>query len=496
MKYRIFISSVQREFARERRAISDYIRRDALFGKFFDVFIFEETPAANVPAQKVYLEEAANCDVYLGLIGAKYGNEDDKGVSPTEREYDAAARASRHILVFLKGGNLVSREDKEAAFLHKVESERVRRSFRTIRDLRETLAVSLVRFLEEQGKIQSVPFDMSVAGDARIHDLSVKKMRDFVRTAREVRGFRLPVNVPAKDLLKHLNLIRTDGGITNAAILLFGKNPQRFFINSEVKCAQFYGVRVEKPMADHQIYQGDVFELADQATRFVMTHISNWVGTRSEGDSVIVPTKHELPYDAVKEAIVNAICHRDYTSHQSVQVMLFADRLEVWNAGRLPKGLTVADLKKAHASLPPNELLALPMYLKGAIEKTGTGTEDMVKQCRNWGLGDPEFTDGPDFRIVIRRRTDVSPQMSVPANVPASVPANVPASVPANVPANGEAAAFLSLVREHPGRGTAFYAAKLGKARRTVKRYVAVLAGLVEFRGGTKSGGYYLRMKG
>ena len=84
--------------------------------------------------------------------------------------------------------------------------------------------------------------------------------------------------------------------------------------------------------------------------------------------------------------------------------MLFADRLEVWNAGRLPKGLTVADLKKAHSSLPPNELLALPMYLKGAIEKTGTGTEDMVKQCRSWGLADPEFQDGPDFRVAIRRQ--------------------------------------------------------------------------------------------
>ena len=477
MKYRIFISSVQLEFARERKTLADYIRRDALFGKFFEVFIFEETPAASVSAQKVYLDEARNCDVYLGLVGLKYGNEDSKGVSPTEREYAAAAGASRHVLVFVRGGGNAAREPKEEAFLRKIESERVRRSFRTVRDLRATLAVSLVRFLEEQGKIQTAPFDACVAAGARLSDLSVKKMRDFVKTAREIRGFRLPVNVSAKDLLTHLNLIRADGGITNAAILLFGKNPQRFFINSEVKCAQFYGVHVEKPMADHQIYQGDVFELADQATRFVMTHVSNWVGTRSEGSSVIVPTKYELPYDAVKEAIVNAICHRDYTSHQSVQVMLFADRLEVWNAGRLPKGLTVADLKRAHSSLPPNELLALPMYLKGAIEKTGTGTEDMVKQCRNWGLADPEFTDGPDFRIVIRRRTSV----------------DVPANVPANVPAKGEAEAFLQSVRESPGLGTAFHAAKLGKTRRTIKRYAAALSDVVEFRGGTKSGGYFVK---
>ena len=70
MKYRIFISSVQREFARERKALADYIRRDALLGRFFEVFIFEETPAASDSAQKMYLGEAKDCDVYLGLIGA------------------------------------------------------------------------------------------------------------------------------------------------------------------------------------------------------------------------------------------------------------------------------------------------------------------------------------------------------------------------------------------------------------------------------------------
>ena len=224
MKFKIFISSVQKEFAKERKALAEFIRNDVLLSKFFTVFIFEETPAQNRSAQEVYLAEAAGCDVYLGLIGRDYGYEDEG-------------------------------------------------------------------------------------------------------------------------------------------------------------------------------------ELADQAIRFVMTHISNWVGTRSSGDTAEVPTKFELPYDAVKEAIVNAVCHRDYTSHESVQVMLFADRLEVWNAGRLPEGLTVEKLKGAHPSLPPNELLALPMYLKGYIEKSGTGTEDMIEKCRAWGLRDPVFNEDGDFRVVIWRRT-------------------------------------------------------------------------------------------
>ena len=90
MKYKIFISSVQSEFASERKALADYIRDDPLLGDFFDVFLFEEQPAKNRSAQAVYLDEVASCDVYLGIFGSKYGSRDRDGVSPTEREYDHA----------------------------------------------------------------------------------------------------------------------------------------------------------------------------------------------------------------------------------------------------------------------------------------------------------------------------------------------------------------------------------------------------------------------
>ena len=404
MKFRIFISSVQKEFARERREIARYIRKDALFGKFFEVFLFEESPAGSGPAQGVYLKEAAECDVYLGFIGARYGFECPDGVSPTEKEYDLAAERSRHVLVFVKRGTEANREPKEADFLAKVESERVRRSFGSLADLKDSLAVSLVRFLEESGKIQDAPFDASVSTDATIADLSVKKMRDFVRTARSLRGYKLSAKVPVSELLAHLDLLGKNGGVKNAAILLFGKNPQKYFINSEVKCAQFYGTEVEKPMADYKIYRGDVFELADQATYFVMTHIRGRIGTHS-GETGAAPTDFELPRDAVFELIVNAICHRDYASHASVQVMLFADRLEIWNAGSLPRGWTVDMLLKPHTSLPPNELIAGPMYLKGYIEKMGTGTEDVAKLCAKSGLPAPGFTEGVDFRAVLKRKS-------------------------------------------------------------------------------------------
>ena len=91
MKSKIFISSVQREFAKERKALAEYVRKDAILGRFFEVFLFEEVPAQERKADGVYLDAVVECDIYLGIFGHTYGNTDSAGVSATEREYRRAA---------------------------------------------------------------------------------------------------------------------------------------------------------------------------------------------------------------------------------------------------------------------------------------------------------------------------------------------------------------------------------------------------------------------
>ena len=404
MKYRIFISSVQREFAKERKALAEYLRKDAILGRFFEVFLFEEVPAQERKADGVYLAEVDDCDIYLGIFGHTYGNVDSRGVSATEREYRRAAARRKYRICFVDK-SAGETDPQQAAFISRVNDDVVRKGFVGYDDLRTVVYAALAKHLEDKGLINVLPFDAAKTAGVTIKDLSVAKIRDFIRTAREKRQFSLPVNSSVEKLLTALELIDDDGNVLNPAALLFGKRPQKFFVASEVKCAQFYADRVSKPMADHQIYMGDVFELADQATRFVMSHISNWVGTRETGDTAEVPTKFELPYDAVKEAIVNAIVHRDYTSNASVQVMLFKDRLEVWSPGSLPHGMTIGKLSKTHKSVPVNPLLARAMYLKGYIEKSGTGTEDMIAKCKEWGVPAPEWTedDADDFRVILKR---------------------------------------------------------------------------------------------
>lgn len=153
----------------------------------------------------------------------------------------------------------------------------------------------------------------------------------------------------------------------------------------------FHGTEVLKPIPSYQIYKGTLFELVDQAVNFVLSKINRQIGTREHSNQA--PAKYELPKEAVTEAIVNAVAHRDYTSNASVQVMLFSDRLEVWNPGELPPSLTPEGLKKPHASIPRNPLIAEPLYLVRYIEKAGSGTLDMIDRCSEAGLPSPDFEE-------------------------------------------------------------------------------------------------------
>ena len=104
-----------------------------------------------------------------------------------------------------------------------------------------------------------------------------------------------------------------------------------------------------------------------------------------------------------KEAVVNAVVHRDYADNASVQIMLFANRLEIRNPGRLPPPLTLEKLRTAHSSVPGNPLLAESLYLAEYIERMGTGTLDMIRRCAEAGLPEPEFAVADGFVATTQR---------------------------------------------------------------------------------------------
>ena len=400
---RIFISSVQKEFAGERRALRDYIQGDPMLRRFFDVFLFEELPASDRRADAVYLDEVARCGVYVGLFGDEYGWEDADGISPTQREFDRATKLGKPRLIFVRGADDADKHPKMRALIKKAGGELIRRRFATSAELIGGVYAALVHFLESKELIRHGPFDAATCPDATLDDLSAENIQRFVSIARRARGFPLAEETPTAEVLEQLHLLRK-GQPTHAAILLFGRQPQRFLISSEIKCAHFHGTQVAKPIPFYQVYKGNVFDLVDQAVDFVLSKINLAVGTRAE--STQAPVAYEMPPEVVREAIVNAVAHRDYTSNGSVQVMLFSDRLEVWNPGTLPPSLTLEKLRHPHGSIPGNPLLAEPLYLTKYIERMGTGTGDMIDRCRNAGLPEPQFTLTDGFVITLRRKPD------------------------------------------------------------------------------------------
>ncbi len=410
VKQKIFISSVQGEFQDERKQIADYIRHDALLSFYFDPFLFEELPVQDRSAQAAYLEQAAKSEIYLLLLGARYGYQDAEGISPTKREYDAATANHAYRIAFIK--SVAKREDKEEAFKRKIDQDVIRNVFNSYEELQSGVYASLVEYMLSHQLLRQGPFDASIQPDAHLEDLDKEKIRWFVGVAREVRQFPLTYseeNIP--QILQSLHLMTEDGKLKNAALLLFAKDVQKWFTTATVKCGHFYGTKVEKPMASLQIYGGTVFDQVDMAVTFVMSRIDQRVGERIH--SARVDVTPELPAQAVREAIVNAVVHRDYTSTGSVQVMLFKDRLEVWNPGRLPQGMTIDKLSSVHASRPVNPVLANPVYLTGYIEQMGTGTTDIIERCEKAGLRTPEFYQDEDFRTILWRPESADEQDSV-----------------------------------------------------------------------------------
>jgi ATP-dependent DNA helicase RecG len=387
-RFRIFVSSVQKELAAERRALKEYVHRDPLLRQFFEVFLFEDLPASGRRADEVYLSEVDQCDVYVGLFGYAYGFEDQAGVSPTEREFDRATAAGKERLVFVKGESDESRHAKMQALILKAGGQIIRRRFLSVADLKEALYASLVGCLDRRGIIQHRSFDEHACPSATLEDIDAEAVRVFLRRARYERQFPLPEDAGVAEVLAHLNVV-ADSGPTHAAILLFGRNPQQFLPSAEVRCMHFHGTEIARPAPYYQIFKGRIFEQVDQATNFVLSVVNRSVGTRAESPQA--PVRPELPPEVIRESIVNAIAHRDYASAAAVQVLVFADRVEVWNPGELHPPLTLARLRQPHNSIARNARVCEALFLARYIEKFGTGTLMMIRESVAHGLSEPGF---------------------------------------------------------------------------------------------------------
>ena len=243
-----------------------------------------------------------------------------------------------------------------------------------------------------------------------VKDLDIVELQHTIVEA--VRSGRLSdsgVREP-EELLLGMGLVK-DSALLRAAIVLFG-NEQRVGVELSqclLRVARFRGID-RNEFLDNRQFRGNVFTLLSHAERFLRDNLP--IAGHIPVDSFVRVDEPLYPLEALREALANAFCHRDYTSGGgSVSVGIYDDRLEITSTGPLHFGMTPEMLFLPHDSQPWNPLIANVFYLRGIIERWGRGTIKMAELTASAGLPHPEIEDIGGF-VTVRFRPNryVPPQ--------------------------------------------------------------------------------------
>ncbi len=324
-------------------------------------------------------------------------------------------------------------------------------------------------------------WDRVIQEKATLDDIDTEALDIFKKDA--ARAGRLPDlnGLSAEDILRKLRLLTRDG-LTNGALVLFGREPGEFYPNLFVKIGRFGKSVVE--MRFQEVCEGNLIRLLGDVMetlekKFLIRPV------RFEGLQRI--EELEYPVAALREMLLNALVHRNYLGSMT-QIKVFDDRLSIWNAGLLPGELTIEKLFQLHESLPRNPLIAEVCYRAGYIDSWGRGVEKITEACRQAGLARPviEERNGGIAVELLKKRTSVKKISDRPENDFGTISERVRKEI------GIEPARALNVIRRHPEYSAAQIARQLAKTPRTVENYIAKLkkAGII-VRRGPKLGGYW-----
>lgn len=248
----------------------------------------------------------------------------------------------------------------------------------------------------------NTPFhwDKQLSSDFKLADIDINEIKSFIQRAKDERNSDIGQKTKAAVVLEKLNLMK-NGKLANASILLFGKDPQKYFPRSLVRCALFADNKAID-FLDIKDVEGTIIRQVPEVLQFIRRHINVSVKISGKPEREEI---WEIPTDALREAVINAICHRNYEDTGNVQIRIFDDRIEIWNPGTLPESITLESLKKEHRSIPRNELIARCFYLIKYIEQWGTGTNRIINLCKEARLKEPKFEiRNGDFIVTFFRK--------------------------------------------------------------------------------------------
>jgi ATP-dependent DNA helicase RecG len=332
------------------------------------------------------------------------------------------------------------------------------RAYKRVSDEDRALSKSEIEIMILSKK--KVFWDASTNSEFHLNDISGEKLKKYIaQTGLDYSS--------KKNVLDKLGLIK-NRLLTNASIVLFGNEPSKYFNLLNLRCAVFSGNSKASSFIDMKDFNGDVFELIESAQGYILQHIN--VGMKIEGlKRIDVP---EINQEAIREAIINAFCHRDYMINQEVQIAIFKDRVEILNPGKLFGGLKVKDIISRQVSMRRNELIADVFHRVHYIEKWGTGIGKIRKL-------EPEtaFEEVGDFFLVSFKRKDAFKSEGL------------------NEGLNEGLKSLLCHIIKHPNSQAKDIEKELKRPIKTIERQIKQLIGknLIERKGSRKTGGYFAK---
>lgn len=400
MKYKIFVSSVRREFEQERKFIKQEIENDYVLNNFFEVYLFEEESASGLTPEKLYCEEVINSDIYIGLIGSDYGNILESGISPTELEYDLYNKTHNDALIYIKDVNF--RDEKTQKFMEKIKIHSYKR-FKNHYDLILLIKKSLVDFIDKNLRNHRA-FDYEILSDSSCDDVDMESLDLFFNVLEYEPIEKIRDEKGLKNVLSTIHAGEYKNGefrLNTAGALFFAKDISKFNISHQVKMVRFFddeGINTFEK-AEYNLSFLKLLKEAELFFNKTLINISQIKGFKRK-------TMQDYPFEAIREALVNALAHRDYTiTTAPITFYIYNDRIEIRSPGRLVYPLTISELEE-NKPIHRNEAICNIFSKTKYMEHVGTGIKRMKDAMIAHGLNEPEFAENGIFFEVTFRSED------------------------------------------------------------------------------------------
>jgi len=351
-------------------------------------------------------------------------------------------------------------------------------------------------------------WERQVNMSVHLKDLDINEIKSTIKNLGATASSKKFVD--SMDFLNYYGLCQS-GYFTNAAVVLFAKEPTRFLPQVRFRISVLRDEKTGQKFINDKILEGNLFKNFQEIESYLEVNLEHHRLFRN--DNWKRTDKYIYPTEAIREGVINALVHRDYENVSgSASLIIYDDRLEITNTGKLPNNMTVADLKTSHISTPPNPDIAQISFLKGYIEKIGRGTIKILEEFKKAKLKEPVWnTGGGTVKLTFYNNLPKKQAKGITEGISKGITEGISKADLAKIEGmleginggmNGgitggiksKIRAVIQTVFKYAGINTNDIAEKIGIPVKTLEKHIKLLkdAGIIEHKGARRTGGYHI----